>query len=86
MSYGITYIDLGEIEKGSKILTEVADFCLRHGKYYKSQKGNKKGYYTDGIAPYYNQLLGQMDQYAASKNLKAVQGAIKLAREELAKP
>ena len=87
MSYGITYIDLGEIEKGTKILKEVADFCKRHGKFYKSQKGSKKDYWKNGIEPYYSQqVLAPLEQYATSKGLKEVIDAINDAKTALAKP
>lgn len=85
MNYGMTYMDLGEVEKGTKVLKEVSDFCLRFGKYYQSQKGSKKDYYEQAIAPYYNQILGQIQRIAKEKNLKDLETKVNKDMSELAK-
>lgn len=86
MNYGITYVDLGEIEKGTKILTEVSQYCVDYGKYYKSQKGSKKDYYTQAVGPYYMQVLNQILRTATENNLKALENKVKADIQELSKP
>jgi hypothetical protein len=83
MNYGFTYIDLGEIEKGKKILEEVISYCERYNAYFKENAKTDKGYY-ESVQQYYGQILGQMEQYAAQKQLVDIEGKIKQAKQKIA--
>jgi hypothetical protein len=83
MNYGVTYLDLGETEKGTKLLTELSTYLVNHAKYYKSQRGNKKNWWDQQLKPYYGQVIGEMIRVANQKGLKELESKLKTAQTEL---
>lgn len=83
MNYGVTYIDLNEIEKGTQILTSLSDYLVRHAKYYKSQKGKKREWWDQQLKPYYGQVIGEMIRVATQKGLKDLETKLKTDQNEI---
>ncbi len=84
--YALTYLDLGEIDKGSKMLKEVSNYCVRFGKFYKKQKGAYKDYGAYMISNLYNKIISEAINTAKTKGLKDVEAKLVQDQAELNKP
>ena len=84
--YAITYIDLGEKDKGAKMLAEVSDYCVRYTKFYKSQKGGYRAYGNQMIDGLYKKILEEAMRAAQQHNLTDLATKISQDQATINKP
>ncbi len=83
--YSLTYIDLGEKDKGAKMLAETADYCVRFAKFYKTQKGSYKDYGSYMINSLYKRIIEESISSAKQNGLKDLEAKLLQAQTELNK-